>query len=88
MAKKKRTGKVLKNTNDKTAIVGISWVKKHRIYKKGFKRTTKLVVHDPENFTKVGDVVKIEETRPMSATKRWRILEILRRESHKTDNER
>ena len=77
MARKQRTGTVLKDTNEKSVVVGVSWLQRDRIYKKARRRLTKFVVHDEQNSATVGDRVLIEEARPLSRTKRWRLVEIL-----------
>ncbi len=77
MARKQRTGTVLKDTNEKSVVVGVSWLQRDRIYKKARRRLTKFVVHDEQNSATVGDRVLIEESRPLSRTKRWRLVEIL-----------
>ncbi|MBV6479394.1 MAG: 30S ribosomal protein S17 [Ignavibacteria bacterium] len=75
--RKTRIGKVLSNKMDKTVIVSEEKRIIHPIYKKYFKKTTKFSVHDPKNECSIGDKVKIMETRPLSKTKRWRLVEIV-----------
>ncbi len=75
--RKTRIGTVVKNKMDKSIIVAIERKVAHPIYKKYFKKTTKLMVHDEKNETSVGDVVKIMETRPISKRKNWRLVEIV-----------
>ncbi|MCH8229414.1 MAG: 30S ribosomal protein S17 [Chloroflexi bacterium] len=77
MARKQRTGTVLKDANEKSVVVGVSWSQRDRIYKKARRKLTKFVVHDEQNSATVGDRVLIEEARPFSRTKRWRLVEIL-----------
>ena len=77
--RKVRTGEVVSTTMDKTAIVELVWKIRHPIYRKQMRRVTKLYLHDPEQQCRVGDLVKIQETRPISKTKHWRLLEILQR---------
>ncbi len=77
MARKQRTGTVLKDTNEKSVIVGVSWLQRDRMYKKARRKMTKFVVHDEENSATLGDRVLIEEARPLSKSKRWRLVEIL-----------
>ncbi|MDE0592578.1 MAG: 30S ribosomal protein S17 [Dehalococcoidia bacterium] len=77
MARKQQTGTVLKDKNDKSVIVGVSWLQRDRIYKKARRKLTKFVVHDESNSASVGDRVLIEESRPISKTKRWRLVNIL-----------
>ena len=64
---------------DKTAIVETVWKQRHRLYHKQVRRVARFYVHDPENQCRIGDLVRIEETRPISKTKHWRLLEILER---------
>lgn len=75
--KKTFTGTVLKDANNKTIVVGVKWQQHHKIYRKLVKRVTKLVAHDENNAAMRGDVVLIEQFRPMSATKRWRLVDII-----------
>jgi small subunit ribosomal protein S17 len=64
---------------DKTIVVDVSWRSSHRIYKKAVSRRTRLYVHDPANDAKLGDIVRVTESRPFSKTKRWRLTEVLTR---------
>lgn len=75
--RKTRVGKVLSNKMDKTIIVSEEKKVMHPIYKKYYKKTTKFAAHDPQNTCDIGDKVKIMETRPLSKTKRWRLVEIV-----------
>ena len=77
--RKVRTGEVISTTMDKTAVVELVWKIRHPIYRKQMRRVTKLYLHDPEQQCRGGDLVKIQETRPISKTKHWRLLEILQR---------
>ena len=77
MARKQQTGTVLKDSNDKSLVVGVSWLQRDRIYKKARRKLTKFVVHDENNDASVGDRVLIEESRPVSKTKRWRLVDIV-----------
>lgn len=77
--RKTRIGKVVSNKADKTIVVTIERQVAHPIYKKYFKRTKKLMAHDEANDCNIGDVVKLVETRPLSARKRWRLVEIIKR---------
>ena len=79
MARKQQTGTVLKDQNDKSIVVGASWLQRDRIYKKARRKITKFVVHDESNQATIGDRVLIEEGRPVSKTKRWRLVNILDR---------
>lgn len=77
--RKVRTGSVVRVKQDKTAIVEMVWKQRHRLYRKQVRRVARFYVHDPENQCELGDLVRIEETRPISKTKHWRLLEILER---------
>ena len=72
-----RQGVVVSAASDKTIVVRVDVVKAHRMYKKVIKRSTKLHAHDEENEAKVGDIVRIVETRPLSKQKRWRLQQIV-----------
>ena len=78
-ARKVREGVVTSAAMDKTAVVDVQTRKAHPRYKKTMARTTRLYVHDEENSLNIGDRVRVQETRPLSKLKRWRILEILER---------
>ncbi len=75
--RKVRVGKVVSDKMDKTIVVAVADSVKHPIYKKVVKRTIKLKTHDEENKAKIGDTVKVMETRPLSRLKRWRLVAIL-----------
>ncbi|MGE5613425.1 MAG: 30S ribosomal protein S17 [Bacillota bacterium] len=75
--RKTRIGKVVSDKMDKTIVVAIETSVKHPLYKKIIKRTYKLKAHDEKNECKVGDKVKVMETRPLSKEKRWRLVEII-----------
>ena len=75
--RKVRIGRVVSDKMDKTVIVAYGWSSPHPIYKKAVRRETRFMTHDPENQAKLGDVVRIVESRPISKTKRWRLAEIL-----------
>lgn len=77
--RKVRTGSVVRVKQDKTAVVEMVWKQRHRLYRKQVRRVARFHVHDPENQCQLGDLVRIEETRPISKTKHWRLLEILDR---------
>jgi small subunit ribosomal protein S17 len=74
-----KVGRVVSDKMDKTRVVVVGSLKKHRIYKRTFKQTKRFHVHDEENRSQLGDIVRIEESRPMSKLKRWRLVEIVRR---------
>ncbi len=75
----KVTGKVISNRMDKSATVLIERKVKHPVYGKYIRRSTKLHIHDAENACREGDVVTIEQCRPLSRTKSWRLVEIVGR---------
>jgi small subunit ribosomal protein S17 len=75
--RKARTGVVVSDKNDQTIVVAIERAKRHRLYHKVIRRTKRYQVHDPENSATVGDLVTIEECRPISKTKRWRLVRVL-----------
>ena len=75
--RKTRTGKVVSDKMDKTIVVAVEDHVKHPLYKKIVKRTYKLKANDENNECKVGDTVKVMETRPLSKDKRWRLVEIM-----------
>nr|WP_042182734.1 30S ribosomal protein S17 [Kibdelosporangium sp. MJ126-NF4]CEL15173.1 SSU ribosomal protein S17p (S11e) [Kibdelosporangium sp. MJ126-NF4]CTQ93231.1 SSU ribosomal protein S17p (S11e) [Kibdelosporangium sp. MJ126-NF4] len=75
--RKVREGYVVSDKNDKTVIVRLEQSKKHPRYSKVMRTTTKVTAHDEENTAGVGDRVLLMETRPLSATKRWRLVEVL-----------
>ena len=77
--RKTRTGKVISNKMDKTITVAIEDHVKHPLYGKIVKRTYKLKAHDENNECRIGDTVKVMETRPLSKDKRWRLVEIISR---------
>jgi small subunit ribosomal protein S17 len=77
--RKTRVGVVASDKMDKTITVSVERRIKHPIYGKFMKKTKKFFAHDPENNCNIGDTVKIEETRPLSAKKRWRLIEVLER---------
>ena len=74
-----RIGNVVGDKNDKTIIVAYSWSQEHRLYKRSRRRITKFVAHDEYNDASLGDRVLIEEHRPMSRKKRWRLMKVLQR---------
>ena len=77
--RKVRTGKVTSDKMDKTIVVAIEERVDHPLYNKVVKRTYKLKAHDENNECKVGDTVRVMETRPLSKDKRWRLVEIVER---------
>ena len=75
--RKERIGVVFSNKMDKSITVAVKWKEKHPIYGKFVSRTKKYHVHDEKNECSIGDTVRIMETRPLSKTKRWRLVEII-----------
>ena len=75
--RKTRSGVVVSHGNDKTVIVAVGSAARHRLYGKVIRRTKRYPVHDPENVATTGDLVVIEECRPISKTKRWRLVEVI-----------
>ncbi len=75
--RKERIGLVVSDKMDKSIVVAVHFKEKHPIYGKFVKKTKKFVAHDEKNECQIGDKVKIMETRPLSKTKRWRLIEIL-----------
>jgi small subunit ribosomal protein S17 len=75
--RKTRIGVVVSDKMNKTAVVAVERLVQHPAYKKFIKRTSKFKAHDDKNECQIGDTVKIMETRPLSKTKRWRVVEIL-----------
>src|SRR6266566_6074287 len=76
--RQQKVGRVVSNKMDKTIVVVVESLKKHRIYKRTYKQTKRFHAHDEENTCQVGDLVRIEESRPLSRTKRWRLVEIVK----------
>ena len=77
--RKERTGVVTSNTMDKSITVAVKWKEKHPIYGKFVNKTKKYHAHDEKNECNIGDTVRIMETRPLSKTKRWRLVQIIER---------
>ena len=77
--RKERIGVVSSNKMDKSITVAVKWKEKHPIYGKFVSKTKKFHAHDEKNDCNIGDTVRIMETRPLSKTKRWRLVEILER---------
>lgn len=74
---KVRIGRVVSDKMHKTVVVAVEWRRPHPLYKKLMRRFTKFKAHDEGNTCQAGDVVRIQETRPLSKSKRWRVVEIL-----------
>jgi small subunit ribosomal protein S17 len=77
--RKVREGTVVSNGMDKTVAVAVTDRVRHRRYDKTVQRTTKVFAHDEQNDLKVGDRVRLQETRPLSKMKRWRVVEVIER---------
>lgn len=77
--RKERVGVVSSNKMDKSITVAVKWKEKHPIYGKFVNKTKKYHVHDEKNECNIGDTVRIMETRPLSRTKRWRLVNIIER---------
>ena len=75
--KKVRVGTVVSDRMDKTVVVNVETMKKHAIYRKYIKRSKRFKVHDEKNACGIGDVIRFEETRPISKDKCWRLVEIV-----------
>jgi small subunit ribosomal protein S17 len=77
--RKTKTGRVVSDKMDKTIVVSVERLARHRLYKRVIRLTTKFKAHDELNDARLGDTVLIEESRPLSATKRWRLVQVLAR---------
>ncbi len=75
--RKTKLGRVVSNKMDKTVVVAVESFRPHPIYKKAVRRIKKFKAHDEQNACHIGDKVRIEETRPLSKEKRWRVVEIV-----------
>jgi small subunit ribosomal protein S17 len=84
MQGKRRTkiGRVVSDKMDKTVVVSVERLRRHPVYKRVVRLSSKFQAHDEENAAHVGDTVRIEESRPLSAEKRWKVIEIIARGSH------
>ena len=83
MQGKRRTkvGRVISDKMDKTVVVSVERLRRHPIYKRVVRLSSKFKAHDADNSAHVGDTVRIEESRPLSAEKRWRVVEVIARGS-------
>ena len=77
--RKTKVGRVVSDKMDKTIVVSIERLARHPLYKRVIRLTSKFKVHDETNDARIGDTVLIEESRPLSATKRWRLVEVIAR---------
>ena len=84
MQGKRRTkvGRVVSDKMDKTVVVSVERLRRHPIYKRVVRLSSKFKAHDDENNARVGDTVRIEESRPLSREKRWRVIEVVSRGSY------
>ena len=78
-ARTQKVGKVVSDKMEKTVVVAVDSVRRHRLYHKRITRTTKFLAHDEQGQCKQGDLVRIEETKPISKRKRWIVREVLER---------
>ena len=77
--RKTKVGRVVSDKMDKTIVVSVERLTRHRLYKRVVRLTTRFKAHDETNDAHIGDTVLIEESRPLSATKRWRLIEVVQR---------
>jgi small subunit ribosomal protein S17 len=77
--RKTKVGRVVSDRMDKTIVVSVERLARHRLYKRVIRLSTKFKAHDETNDARIGDTVLIEESRPLSATKRWRLVEVVQR---------
>lgn len=82
--RKTKVGRVVSDKMDKTIVVSVERLARHPLYKRVIRLTTKFKAHDESNDARVGDTVLIEESRPLSATKRWRLIEVVARAGDQT----
>ena len=80
--RKSQVGRVVSDKMDKTVVVSVERLRRHPIYKRVVRLSSKFKAHDQDNSAKVGDTVRIEESRPLSREKRWTVVEIVARGSH------
>jgi small subunit ribosomal protein S17 len=77
-----KTGRVVSDKMDKTVVVSVERLRRHPIYKRVVRLSSKFKAHDNENSARVGDTVRIEESKPLSREKRWTVVEVVARGSH------
>ncbi|MDQ2669487.1 MAG: 30S ribosomal protein S17 [Gemmatimonadota bacterium] len=80
--RRSKVGRVVSDKMDKTVVVSVERLRRHPIYKRVVRLSSKFKAHDDENTARVGDTVRIEESRPLSREKRWTVVEIVARGSH------
>jgi small subunit ribosomal protein S17 len=83
--RKQKVGRVVSNKMDKTVVVTVESLHKHRLYKHTMRITKRFKAHDEQNACREGDTVRIEETRPLSKDKRWRVVEIMAHDIRATE---
>lgn len=74
-----KVGRVVSDKMDKTVVVAVDYRREHRIYRKALRRTSRFTAHDEQNQYRTGDIVRIEETRPLSKKKKWIVRELIER---------
>lgn len=79
--RKQLVGRVVSDKMNKTVVVAVDYLRPHPLYRKTVRKTSKFYAHDERNEARIGDTVRIEETRPLSKLKRWRVIQILQRGS-------
>ena len=77
--RREKVGRVVSDKMDKTIVVSVERMSRHPLYKRVVRLTTRFKAHDEDNEARIGDTVRIEESRPLSRTKRWRLVEIVER---------
>ena len=77
--RKTQTGRVLSDAGDKTIVIRVERLQQHPVYKRVIRRTARFMAHDELNDAKIGDLVTVEESRPLSARKRWTLLKVVKR---------
>jgi small subunit ribosomal protein S17 len=80
--RRSKVGRVVSDKMDKTVVVSVERLRRHPIYKRVVRLSSKFKAHDQENTAKVGDTVRIEESKPLSREKRWTVVEVVARGSH------
>jgi small subunit ribosomal protein S17 len=80
--RRSKVGRVVSDKMDKTVVVSVERLRRHAVYKRVVRLSSKFKAHDAENNARVGDTVRIEESRPLSRQKRWRVVEIVARGSY------
>jgi small subunit ribosomal protein S17 len=80
--RRSKVGRVVSDKMDKTVVVSVERLRRHPVYKRVVRLSSKFKAHDDENTARVGDTVRIEESRPLSREKRWTVVEVVARGSH------